>query len=142
MMVQRVNLSFVKELKEPLELAVDDGYVLHPDCKTRINVGRVGIQNYYKRHKNSTQCAVNKKKKSIEDSVEKAKQNAQKFFCPKPPTVPPTVKAPAPICPNVSSGINLSATLAPSPGSEFLEDRPRTQAPKGCPIGIDLMRKL
>jgi len=35
--------------KEPdPELTVDDGYVLCPDCETRINVGKVGIQNYYK----------------------------------------------------------------------------------------------
>ena len=34
--------------KPDAELTVDDSYVLCPDCETRINVGKVGIQNYYK----------------------------------------------------------------------------------------------
>ena len=35
---------------------------------------------------------MNKKKKNIEDTIEKTKQNALQFFHPKSPTMPPTVK--------------------------------------------------
>lgn len=123
-------------------MAIENGHVCCPDCKTWINVGKVGLQNYYKRHKNSAQCAVNRKKKKIEDTIQKTKQNALKFFRPKPPAIPPTVKTPAPVYPYASSSINPPSTFAPSLGGKFLKGQSPTQAPVGCPIGIDLLRKL
>ena len=82
----------MKETEVVPELTVDNGYVLCPDCKTQVNVGKVGVQNYYKRHQGSAQCAANKKKKRIEDVTEKTKQNTLRFFRPRAPAVPPTVK--------------------------------------------------
>ena len=40
-------------------LTVKNGQVL---CKTLINVGNIGIQNYYKQHKGTKQCKVTKLK--------------------------------------------------------------------------------
>jgi len=92
-------INDTKEPGEPPGLTVKNGCILCPDCWTSVNVGKFGIQNYYKHHKGSVQCAMNKKKKNIEDTIEKTKQNALWFFCPKSPTMPPTVKVPAPVHP-------------------------------------------
>jgi hypothetical protein len=102
----------MKEPEELPKLTIDNGYVLCPDCKTRINVGKVGIQNYYKRHKGSAQCAANKRKKRIEDTTEKTKQNASRFFRPRAPAVLPTVKAPTPVQPHTYP---LNPSTAPTP---------------------------
>ena len=45
-----------------------------------INVGNVGIQNYYKCHKGTKQCETNEKKKKVEGTVQKTKEAAMKFF--------------------------------------------------------------
>lgn len=127
----------MKELEEVPEPTVDNGYVLCPDCKTKINVGKVGIQNYYKRHKGSAQCAANKKKKKIKDAIDKTKQNASRFFHPRAPAVPSTVKVPT-LVQSHTYPPNLSTTLA-SP----LEGCPSPVPIKAsCPIGVKLLQKL
>jgi hypothetical protein len=126
---------------QPLELKIDNGYVLCPDCKTRINVGKVGIQNYYKRHKGSAQCAANKKKKNNEDSAEKTKQNALKYFRLRAPIVPPTVKASAPVQPHRWPTV-VSRTLTPRSEGGSSRSPPLSRITTGCPIGIELLHKL
>lgn len=134
-------MNLLKELEEVPKLIIDNSYVLCPDCKTKINVGKVGIQNYYKRHKGSAQCAANKKKKKIEDAIEKTKQNASRFFHPQAPAVPSTVKVPT----LVQSYIyppSLSTTLA-SPLEGYFSCGPsRVPIKASCPIGVKLLQKL
>lgn len=92
--------------------------MLCPDCETQIKVSKVGIQSYYKQHKNSAQCDVNKKKKKKEDTIQKIKQSTSNFFRPKLPAVPTTVRAPTPVYPYTSTspiGIESPTTLASSP---------------------------
>jgi hypothetical protein len=127
-------------------LVVDNRHVLCPDCETQINVGRVGIQNYYKRHKGSAQCAANKKKKKTEDATEKTKQNALSFFRPRAPVspaVPPTVKAPTRLQPHAWPTISsLSTTLTLPAGDSKSRSAPAPQIMVGCPIGIKLLHKF
>ena len=52
----------------------DDGH----DCQTRVRTGNGGVQNFLQRHCGTAQCATNKKKKQIQDSLEKAKENTKK----------------------------------------------------------------
>lgn len=95
----------------------------------------MGIANFNKRHKNSAQCRENKKKKKIQDTIEKTKLNAAKFFAPRPPKIPATVSAPPRITlrPIVAAPIPSSSRLSPSPS------HPHSTIPSACPKAADLL---
>ena len=86
-----IKMIQVLKIIPKVTLAVDDdGSVLCPDCKTRVRTGNGGVQNFLQRHRGTTQCATNKKKKKTQESLEKTRENAKKWFQPQP-IVPPTV---------------------------------------------------
>lgn len=116
-------------------LVVDEsGCILCPDCKTRVRTGNGGVQNLLQRHRSTAQCAVNKKKRQAQESIERTKENAMKWFRPRAPAIPPTVTAPA----------LVNAALQPSAGSSSSMGKSAYVPPtlSGCPVGIALLRKF
>jgi hypothetical protein len=131
-------LIFIPWKEKSTELTVESGHILCPDCDTRVNVGNVGIQNYYKCHKGSAQCMTNKKCKKVKDTVEKTKQNAFKFFQPQVPGIPSAVTAPALI--NPQQRPTVSSTLVSHQDKTVDHTPPDAVVPiTGCPIGHKLL---
>jgi hypothetical protein len=60
----------------------------------RVKTGNGGVQNFLQ-HRGTAQCAVNKKKRQAQESIERTKENTMKWFQPRAPAIPPTVTAPA-----------------------------------------------
>jgi hypothetical protein len=114
-------------------LTVDDnGCVLCPDHQTQVRTGNGGVQNFLQRHCDTAQCATNKKKKHIQDSLEKAKENAKKWFQPHAHIVPQTVRAPALITPAPLPSSSTSLFTPPIPPCTL----------SGCHIGVALLCKF
>jgi hypothetical protein len=104
--------------------------VICPSCNTPVNVGKVGIQNYYKRHQNSEKCKENKKKYRAEQVIKRTKKAAHHFFAPRKPCapIPPTIFLPPPVH---AAPLNSTSGLQSS-------EKPGTVAPSGAPVGCSV----
>jgi hypothetical protein len=106
-----------------------------------INVGNVGLPNYYERHKGSAQCTKNKKKWKEADVVNRTKSLAMSFFGPRPPKVPSTVTNPS--CIQTTSFIPLTGTPTTGQIDRLNLSTPHTSKPtRGCPIALQLLASL
>lgn len=111
-------------------------------------MGKVGLPNYYERHKGSTQCTKNKKKWKEADVVNRTKSLAMSFFGPRPPKVPPTVTNPPPIQPTsfIPTTPSHKPVATETPERLNLESIATTshnpESIRGCPIALQLLRSL
>jgi hypothetical protein len=89
------------------------------------------------------QCAANKKKKRSQETIEKNKQNALKWFRPRAPVVPATVTTPPLIHPTTLAPVSSSATASMTRSVNPVHDGShKASTLSGCPVGIALLQKF
>ncbi|KAF8990682.1 hypothetical protein BDQ17DRAFT_1255610, partial [Cyathus striatus] len=72
-----------------------EGYVICPDCGTRLHCGRVGLANLTEKHMGSEKCKKNRMKCDKGAKIKKDSSILTFFMKPKTQSVPSTVPGPA-----------------------------------------------
>ncbi|EDR03397.1 uncharacterized protein LACBIDRAFT_307198 [Laccaria bicolor S238N-H82] len=105
------------EIKEPTEADIgQDGTVICLHCETVVQLGSVGLANYFKRHKPSKACKVNKEKKVAKEALAKTQAKACQFFMPRGTAVPGPSASAAKLL--VKPQTSRPATILPASGSQ------------------------
>jgi hypothetical protein len=97
-----------------------------------------GMQNFLQQHGSAAQCATNKKKWQVKDSLTKTKEKAMKWFQAWASAIPPTVTEPAVV--NQTLQVLWALTSSSSMGNSVPNPPPPPLS--GCPIGIALLQRF
>ena len=97
-------------------------------CKMVVQLGSVGLANYFKMHKPSRACKENKEKKVAKEALTKTLAKAHQFFMPQGTAVPGPSASAAKLL--VKPWTSMPAAILPASGSQVgLVPMPRLPTP-------------